>query len=533
MGKQKNLNISADSFKKAEFKQPKTVTLSGNLRPLKAVCHFAGISRKTVDLEPYYGQGFDEIVSRVYWAVQTMLGEKGQLSHSTISNYLHSGFAYFAEYLSLWHKSENRELMIDDISKEVIDNYIVHLRSAGLGFTSQKAIYSKIKSLLKHMHSRGFFSEISKVELDGIFSKNPYPNSNKRTKGQQPFTKGEKRQLIVALKQDMRTIYAKNEPLNSYELTICLLSIAMHTGINTTPLLNMTTNALTEHPLKQNRRLLTVFKARGNATHLHTVKGSTSIQVAQGVTLNVADAIELITKLNQVYRDKLNTDDLMVYEKIRTKSGYTSLSENQLKYNIDRLADNYNLVTDDGKPLAVSIGRIRQTFLNRIYELSGQNILVAAKAGKRDVQTSNNHYMVAPKDSAKKMMMLGEIRIKNITDSSIEHTALANCKDPINGDKAPRTGSLCVNFLGCFRCKSFVVTKDDLYRVYSFYWAIVKGRDNFGRKDWKRHLSNIRKVVDEDIAPQFEFEYIDEIKLKAKVNPHPYWTNLDMLRVAL
>lgn len=94
---------------------------------------------------------------------------------------------------------------------------------------------------------------------------------------------------------------------------------------------------------------------------------------------------------------------------------------------------------------------------------------------------------------------------------------------------------MCNDFLGCFRCKSFIITADDLHKLFSFYWAIVRNRDAFGRKDWKRYLRNVLKIVDEEVVPEFvksgQLQRIEEEKERAKVSPHPYWKNLDMLRI--
>jgi len=76
-----------------------------------------------------------------------------------------------------------------------------------------------------------------------------------------------------------------------------------------------------------------------------------------------------------------------------------------------------------------------------------------------------------------------------------------------------------------------VITGDDLYRMYSFYWAMIRARNNFGHKTWKKYLRHIVCVIDKNISPQFPVNDIAAVKEKAKTNPHPYWINLDMLRI--
>ena len=83
----------------------------------------------------------------------------------------------------------------------------------------------------------------------------------------------------------------------------------MQTGINTTPLLKMTTSSMSNHPLKKERKILTVYKAQGNSTHLHSLQYSKQVEFSQGIKLDVAYLMELNSEL----RSEINTDSLLVY----------------------------------------------------------------------------------------------------------------------------------------------------------------------------------------------------------------------------
>ncbi|WP_219726099.1 hypothetical protein [Vibrio diazotrophicus] len=145
-----------------------------------------------------------------------------------------------------------------------------------------------------------------------------------------------------------------------------------------------------------------------------------------------------------------------------------------------------------------------------------------------------DHYLQAPEQSKRNLGLMGEIRVKELTCAELS-VPVGHCKDPKNGDRAPKDGTFCNDFLGCFRCKSFVITGDDLYKLFSFYWAVIRNRDEFGRKDWKRHLKNVIRIVDEEVVPVFvklsQLQRIAAEKERARTNPHPYWQNLDMLKV--
>lgn len=87
--------------------------------------------------------------------------------------------------------------------------------------------------MLTRMKEKGYWSVVGDINLNGeFFPENPFPNSNKRTKSEKPLAPHEKRPVVVALKQAIKPIYQKTEPLTGYELTLCLLTVAIQTGIN-------------------------------------------------------------------------------------------------------------------------------------------------------------------------------------------------------------------------------------------------------------------------------------------------------------
>lgn len=543
----KNLTITKDKLKKTSAVEPTIDATQSQeiVRPINPVVNYpslgsSGGNGSNFDFSPYYGKGYDDITNRAYYTAKALLKNTNAFTEATQRDYFRMGFAYFAEYLELFRYSANEDLTQADITPELVEQYLLHLKGRELGFTAQKGYYTYLKSLLVRMKEKGYWSDVGDINLNAkFFPKNPFPNSNKRVKGEKPLTSHEKRQVVVALKQAIKPIYQKTEPLTSYELTLCLLAVAIQTGINTSPLLNMTTAALTDHPLKDNRKLLTVFKKRGNATQLHNLRKSEELEVVQGIKLDVAYLIEVIIERNAQVRKSTDTDLVFAYKTTGggrgTKRGTaTSLSNDLLLVNIRKFIKEYDLKDEDGRTMKLNVSRFRKTFINGIYELSGECLLVAAQQAKHSGTGTLDHYLQAPEQSKRNLGLMGEIRVKELTCAE-PSVPVGHCKDPKNGDRAPKDGSFCNDFLGCFRCKSFVITGDDLYKLYSFYWAIIRNRDEFGRKDWKRHLRNVLRIVDEEVVPAFaklgQLQRVEAEKERAKTNPHPYWQNLDMLKV--
>lgn len=543
----KNLTVNKDKLKKTSLVEPTIDATQSQeiVRPIKPVVNYPNLGSKggngaNFDFSPYYGKGYDDITNRAYYTAKALLKNTNAFTEQTQRSFFLNGFAYFAEYLELFNHSSNEDLTQADITPELIAQYLLHLKGSDLGFTSQKEIYSKLKSMLIRMKEKGYWSPVGDINLNSdFFPTNPFPNSNKRVKGEKPLPFHEKRQVVVALKQAIKPIYQKTEPLTSYELTLCLLVVAIQTGINTSPLLNMTTEALSDHPLKDNRKLLTVFKKRGNATQLHNLRKSEELEVVQGIKLDVAYLIEVIIERNVQVRKSTDTDLMFVYGSTGggrgTKKGTaTSLTSKVLEYNVKKFIKEYDLKDEDGRTMKLNVSRLRKTFINGIYEQSGESLLIAAQQAKHSGTGTLDHYLQAPEQSKRNLGLMGEIRVKELTCAE-PSVPVGHCKDPKNGDRAPKDGSFCNDFLGCFRCKSFVITGDDLYKLYSFYWAIIRNRDEFGRKDWKRHLRNVLRIVDEEVVPAFaklgQLQRVETEKERARTNPHPYWQNLDMLKV--
>lgn len=543
----KNLTVSKEKLKKTYVVEPTIDATQSQeiVRPINPVVNYPSLGSScgngsNFDFSPHYGKGYDDITNRVYYTAKALLKNTDAFTERTQQSYLKDGFSNFAEYLELYRHSLNADLTQVDITPELIEQYLLHLKGSELAFTSQKEVYSKGKSFLIRMKEKGYWSAVGDINLNAdFFPKNPFPQSNKRVKGENPLTSYEKRRVVVALKQAIKPIYQKTEPLTGYDLTLCLLAVAIQTGINTSPLLNMTTEALSDHPLKDNRKLLTVFKKRGNATQLHNLRKSIELEVVQGIKLDVAHLIEVIIEHNAVVRKLTDTDLVFVYKTTGggtniKKGTATSLHQEALRNNIKKFIKEYDLQDENGLTMKLTVSRFRKTFINGIYELSGESLLIAAQQAKHSGRGTLDHYLQAPGQSKRNLGLMGEIRVKELT--CVEPSVpVGHCKDPKSGDRAPKNGTLCNDFIGCFRCKSFVITGDDLYKLFSFYWAIIRNRDEFGRKDWKRHLKNALRIVDEEVVPEFaklgQLQRVEAEKERARANPHPYWQNLDMIKV--
>jgi len=485
------------------------------------------LAARNYDLSKHYGQGFDAITSAVQQTIEIMLSES-VVEPSTISSYCYYGFTYFAHYLAIYGNAMNRELMLTDITFELIENYIQHLKTSYPNGATTKNIYQQIKSILVKMQGMGWLEQFD-------FPKNPFPNSNRKLKGQAAFSKAERKRVAHALKVDVNKILEKNEPLNSYELTILLLAIALRSGMNTTPLLEMTTDSIQDHPLKENRKLLVLYKRRGNATHIQNLRHSKNVENVQTVLADVAVMVQHVIDMNQSLRVENGTGLVFCYRATGGSNNHdeiTKVTNNTLKDNIKKWVKEKDLKNDNGETLKVNISRFRKTFENRIWELSGGDPFVTAALANHSVKVSQTHYLEAPKEAVKNFNYMGKVRTQELL-SNVEvienNTPVSKCSDiPSRTDKK-RNKIYCTDFLSCVRCRNMVVTKEDLYRLFSFYWLIVYEREQIGAKRWSKYFAHIIRIINRDIAPQFDADYVATIKSEAQANPHPAWKHRNQL----
>lgn len=491
---------------------------------------------RNLNFSRYYGNGCDDVTYAAQKALDRMARDYAasdgkKLSVASIISYYSQGLASFLPFCSTMASALGRELQLKDIDRHFIDHFISHLRQTVVNLTSQKNKFTHAKSVLVAMGQSGWIAK-------NIFPRNPFPNANRAYKGETALSESERRSVLRALKTDMQALIKSCRPLTSDELVICLLAIAARTGINPTPALELLTDCLQLHPIKADRYVLVSFKRRGNATHIHSLRGAAQVETMVSALPDVARIIDLVRERNHSLRQESNYQNtLFVYESRSTRCATEKcrLRPAKLSSGIKTFLDRHQIIDDDDKPLKLNVMRLRKTFENRIFTLSGQDPFLTAKLGGHTIKVSNNHYLEAPVSAEKDWRLMGEIRTEELLNYgtfdqvSTHNTPVARCMDTINGERAPKNGEHCQKFLNCFRCRSFLVTGDDLYRVFSIYWLLVQMRQKMGASAWKQVYGHIIRIIDQEITPQFDAELVSIQRQRAKVDPHPFWRDPERL----
>jgi hypothetical protein len=201
------------------------------------------------------------------------------------------------------------------------------------------------------------------------------------------------------------------------------------------------------------------------------------------------------------------------------------------------------------------MARLRTTFAEQVRRRSGGDLgLTSRLLGHRHPAITSHHYVAVTPEMERRFKFLGEAlqdwatseeqtqvtELSGTLDLTPEaarqllaggwNTTVARCRDPFHGRYAPRGGeAVCEKFLHCFKCPSMVVFEDDLYRLFSFYFALLAERGRIGAYEWAKTYGWVIQVIDDEIVPRFSLEVVVAARQRARENPHPVWRRPDAL----
>ncbi len=494
----------------------------------------------------------------------------------TKQTYCNGGLKYFFEFLDDLHTAGQPVTILAQIDKKLLERYIFWLRhikvadteSGRLGYASAKDIYTKTKSPLRHLVNH-------KALPEDIFPANPFPNSNRAQKSHPYYTKKVMGQLLFALGQDIKGLRDGTLRLSPGKtLTVYLLVIAARSGRNPEPLLSATRDALQPHPVKPAEMgLLVVYKNRGNNTHVQAYH--TQAEVEEMVLLPL-DAVTLFHEVNRMTAPLAADapggarDRLWLYRPTKGSSlgQVVTLSKQAYLHCAKSIVKRHGLKDADDQPLRLNISRLRATFNQRMWNLTGGDILKTAKLTGNTPQVNDRHYLAVTPEMEGNHRRLGHIMHADLSGAlenpeALEavsqevgipvgqlihiangdnNTGVGRCRDPQHGANAPGDGSACTQWLSCFTCPDQVVLESDLYRLYSFYFLLLKERNFMQRRRWEATYGRIIKIIDNEIVgpnlrtndnPRGCFAplRVKRMRERAECDPHPMWRDRAILAV--
>jgi len=493
------------------------------------------------------------------------------LADVSVESIYRGGVSVWFEFLDSAIGSPHPVHRISDIDRKVLEDFVVWLRSrpartesGRLSYGTVRSLYVGLKTVLMQCVAAG------ELRMD-CFPRGLFPYAVRSHKPPAPYTKEEMQSLLSALANDLRAIragtFVGTEP---DRLLTYFLLVAARTGRNPTSLSEMRRDAVQPHPLKpETHSLLTTYKRRGNSISTLSVRKPDNVEEISVLAADTSSLIRDVLNFTEQLVAEAPPDlqnHLWLYRRSRrwvSLGTVTAFSKKVLYTSIERFVTRHHLVSYDDHvvsnnqaPLMLSVMRLRKTFASRMWELTGGDVAMTANLlGNRPHVTDTHYLAVTPemmrnhhflgkclevelrgtgRDAATLARLAKEMRIEVDDIKRIlageSNTGVGRCSSPLNGRYAPKDGhTACSAFLHCFRCPNQVVMESDLYRMYSFYWLLVKERNLLGRNQWHKVYGWVIREIDRVIAPQFATSTVERAKQKAFVDPHPMWRDRTML----
>lgn len=522
------------------------LVLPDRMPPIKTTVAFGrnATAYRGFDFARWYGVGIDPITYACQRQIERFLaGQDGEIEASSIATYCRGGLRDFLDYLILSATALMRELTLADIDRSIIDGFLGHLGRLKLSTVSQKNRYNNMKSVLHPLGQRGLICLITAGDL-ATFPRNPFPNSNRKSCGEKPLTRHQRQAFAAGIKQAVMPIWRDDAKVTGGLLACALLIVALHTGRNTTPLLEMERDCLRAHP-KDNMTFLVLWKRRGHNTNKVVLRTDSPIERLQESTPTVKTNVERLIRRVLAITEPLRAEAPgNIKERVwlhRAPSGPTAghvvvMTNNTLERAIKVIVAEHQLFDSDAKPMRINVSRLRKTFANRIFELLDDDLATTAIALGNTPKVAGQHYLVPDENAKRNWQFMGEILVQELLNRTIgttyTTTPVGLCSDPENGQYAPkRAGAVCFSFLNCLRCKHYAVTAEDLYKVYSFYFRVFAERARMDKRRWAREYAHIPRLIDDYIVAEglrrgaFKPTAVEAARQRARVDPHPFWTS--------
>lgn len=494
------------------------------------------------DFARWYNSGIDPITYACQRQIERFLaGQEGTVTTPTVVGYC-IGLRYFLDCCVLRATAFGRELTLTDVNQDLIDGYLGHLAGLGVATTAQKTFYTHTKPVLLALGRRELIPLVTSGDA-ATFPRNPFPNSNRKVKGERALSKRERQEFAIALRQAIKPIWADDVPVTGELLAYALLIVALHTGCNTTPLLEMGRDCLRSHP-KDDTVFLVLWKRRGYNTSKVALRAESDLERLLESTPSVRINVERLIRRVMALTDPLDAealDDLKgrvwLYRSRRGKGfgQITALNAEMLATATNLLVAKHGLTDSGGKPLRINISRLRKTFANRIFELTDGDLATTAVALGNTLQVADQNYLKPDENARRNWQFMGEVLVQELLTRTIgatyRDTPMGHCADPENGQYAPkREGATCMNFMNCLRCKHYAVTAEDLYKLFSFYFRVLTERSHMDKRRWAREYAHIPRLIEHYIVAEglrrgtFKASAVEAAREHARTQPHPFWS---------
>ena len=519
--------------------------------PVRCVlqAHGRSLGIKSFDFGKWLGRGFDEWVFEVSRYLIKQAQSKALENASIIGQA--RGIEQFFAYLD-GEGAQLAKRRIQSVSSIDMGRYASWLGRRGeeVGWKplSARSHFSKAKAVLIGVLRWLGDQRDSRF----IFPKNPFPSSYGTEEGAAPFSASELSRLAEALKRSLIEHHHRRSSLSSAELAVArILVVAMRTGINKQPLLELEVDCLSDG-LTPGTQLLRARKHRGRTVQAKAVRGGEVVVEPNVVPMDVvailrgaiADARQLAGDASPQFAKKVW---LFRREWRLGDKSVVPLTGSTFDLVVRKLVAKFNLVGDDGSALQLTIGRCRKTFATIAWRLSDGDPLAVAGALGNTFRVADNNYLRLSSDdlSAAGGFMAAELKAvmsghgqgsivvqpaELSCGSGLHLTPSGRCGKGVGSD-ATRTP--CMDFDRCLSCPSFAVVgeEEDLWRLFSYQRYLDAQRiqiaDALGEMaadDDSWHAQAVR-FIDEFTGRHFPRRLVAAARSRSQEKLHPFWAH--------
>lgn len=510
----------------------------------------------------YYGRPVSDKLDNAVWANRselvfdlfnaiTQLGF--EMSGTTVEVLAAEGCKQIFQFLD--HKAEQQTFIVnvDQFTREVIDEFVIWIRNkpartvtGKLSILGARRHYTSVKSILSYFIRQGRLTS-------EIFPYAPFLNVNRSGKSTLAYTKSEMSRIMRFLWQQLALIRdgTFKAPLNQV-LSVYALIMAAKSGRNTSTILSLKDKCISPHPLAPDTHIImTGFKKRGMNTSVQAMRESSDITDTFSTHKDMGTLVREVLEITRGLRAKAKNQSLFLTT--NADGNILALVDTAFWKSVQSLYAKALLKDDQGNLLKIQVKRMRKTFAERVWQLSGGDPIKTAKALGNTVPVLDKHYIDVMPNMEKQHKLFGHVltetllnttgNIKqaladklNVTPAKVNellignfNTSVGRCSDPINGKFAKGDGVACSRFTRCFICPNQVILATDLYRLFSFYWLIKDENAYIGREKWKKLYGTIIHIIENEVSATFSEDIVSHAKVKARANPHPAWKTRVML----
>jgi hypothetical protein len=282
------------------------VAILDPIPPRETQVHFTSnpYGARVFDFAPWYGADIDDIAYACQRQIERFIAKQdSDIESATIVSYCRTGLRHFLNFAVMFAAALQRPLCLSDVGRNMIDGYLRFLRDKGLAVVPQRTCYCCTKAVLVALGRRSLITIVS-VGDDVTFPKNAFPNSHRATKGEKPLSTSERKAVAAALRLAIQPLFTADAgPPDPYLLSVALFVVALHTGRNATPLIEMPIDCFRAHP-RNGTEFLVLYKRRGHTSSKVALRAESEVdRVIESMPTVRPSVGQLIRRVIEVTRE--------------------------------------------------------------------------------------------------------------------------------------------------------------------------------------------------------------------------------------